>query len=78
MPSTNVDAVLPALAVTVLPLSPNVTLFEFEKTTLLMLAVTRVLPLNPKLMPLLSEKTRVPLVAVWVPAASAPGAVDCE
>ena len=35
------------------PLIPKETLFEFEKTT-------------------------VPLVAVCVPAAMAPGAVDCE
>jgi hypothetical protein len=41
-------------------------------------AVTRVDPLSPKLMPFESEKTTVPEVAVCVPAASAPGAVDCE
>jgi hypothetical protein len=41
-------------------------------------AVILVEPLKPKLIPLLSEKTIVPLVAVCVPAASAPGAVLCE
>ena len=41
-------------------------------------AVTRLEPDIPKVMLLEFEKTTVPEVAVCVPAAMAPGDVDCE